>query len=147
MFGKRPAGTMQIASLVGAGSTVSGDLSFKGGLRIDGTVRGSVKCIDGESAGVLVISEHGSVEGEVRAAHLVVSGTINGPVFATELIELQPKARVSGDVHYRALEMHHGAVVEGRLMHESAEKDARSTLKLAVSASGSPPAKSEAARG
>jgi cytoskeletal protein CcmA (bactofilin family) len=86
---------------------------------------------------MLVISETGAVEGEVRAGHLVVAGRITGPVTASELLELQPKARVHGDVRYRALEMHHGAIVEGTLSHEAgaAGSSARpATLKLAAAA-------------
>ncbi len=117
MFGKKPAAAKEIGSLIGAGTTVTGDVLFTGGLRIDGVVKGAVRCVDGEKGGMLVVSEHGTVEGEVRTAHLVVAGRIVGPVYASELVELQPKARVTGDVHYRALEMHHGAVVEGTLAH------------------------------
>lgn len=135
MFGKRPVTPKEIGSLIGTGTTVSGDVTFTGGLRIDGTVRGAVRCSDGEKGGMLVISELGSVEGEVRASHLVVAGRITGPVHASELVELQPKARVVGDVHYRALEMHHGAVVEGMLVHESVQEAPRTVgLKLAVGA-------------
>jgi cytoskeletal protein CcmA (bactofilin family) len=122
----------EIGSLIGSGTTVTGDLNFSGGLRIDGVVRGSVRCTEGEKAGMLVISEHGSIEGEVRAGHIVVAGRIQGPVHAAELIELQPKARVLGDVNYRALEMHHGAVVEGMMVHIPSE--GRAGLKLAASA-------------
>ena len=120
MFGKK-AIAQEIASLIGAGTTVTGDVSFSGGLRVDGVVRGAVRCSEGEKSGILVISEHGTIEGEVRASHIVVAGRIQGPVHAAELIELQPKARVQGDVQYRALEMHHGAVVEGLMVHIPAE--------------------------
>jgi cytoskeletal protein CcmA (bactofilin family) len=100
-------------------------------------VQGSVRCTGGEGCGMLVISEKGVVEGEVRAAHLVVAGRITGPVYTTEVVELQPTARIAGDVHYRALEIHHGAVVEGRLVHESGSHDAvKGNLKLAVGATG-----------
>lgn len=130
MFGKK-AIPQEIGSLIGAGTTVTGDLSFSGGLRVDGTVRGAVRCVEGEKGGMLVVSEHGVIEGEVRAGHVVVAGRIQGPLHAMELIELQPKARVQGDVHYRALEMHHGAVVEGTMVYTPSEGQARSALKLA----------------
>jgi cytoskeletal protein CcmA (bactofilin family) len=133
MFSKKPPTQKEIGSLIGAGTTISGDLTFSGGLRVDGTVKGAVRCIDGDKGGMLVISEHGTIEGEVHAAHLVVAGRIIGPVFASELVELQPKARVSGDVHYRALEMHNGAVVEGALSHAPVG-EIKSGLKLALQA-------------
>ncbi len=135
MFGKRPVTPKEIGSLIGAGSTISGDVTFTGGLRVDGIVRGAVRCGEGDKGGMLVISEHGCVEGEVRAAHVVVAGRIAGPVYASELVELQPKARIVGDVHYKALEMHHGAVVEGMLVHQSVQEAPRTIgLKLAVGA-------------
>jgi len=129
---KKPANQKEIGSLIGSGTSIEGDVTFSGGLRIDGMVRGAVRCVDGEQGGMLVISEHGTVDGEVRAAHLVVAGRIHGPVFASELVELQPKARVEGDVHYRALEMHNGAVVDGLLVHSGGE--GKSGLKLAAPA-------------
>lgn len=138
MFGSKRSAPKEIGSLIGAGTVIDGDIVFTGGLRIDGTVQGSVRCRDGDKGGMLVVSESGVVEGEVRAAHLVVAGRINGPVTASELVELQPKARVNGDVRYRALEMHHGAVVEGRLTHDpvAMESSGRGSaaLKLAAAA-------------
>jgi cytoskeletal protein CcmA (bactofilin family) len=130
MFSSKQVAPKEIGSLIGAGTTVTGDISFTAGLRIDGLVKGAVRCIPGDRGGMLVISEQGAVEGEVRATHLVVAGRIAGPVHATELLELQPKARVNGDVHYRALEMHHGAVVEGTLSHQPAV-DAKAAGKVA----------------
>ncbi|MFX7942115.1 polymer-forming cytoskeletal protein, partial [Acinetobacter baumannii] len=67
---------------------------------------------------VLVISEHAKVVGEVRAAHLIVNGEIVGDVHSTELLELQPKARITGNVFYKAREMHGGALVSGKLSHD-----------------------------
>lgn len=130
MWGTKNSGkkAQSIEGLVGTGMTIEGNVSFKGGLRIDGIVRGSVSAAAGERS-MLVISEQARVEGEIHAAHIVVNGTIVGPVHVSELIELQPKARISGDVHYAALEMHQGAVVDGRLVHDLEEKPA---LKLAA---------------
>jgi cytoskeletal protein CcmA (bactofilin family) len=106
---------------------------FSGGLRVDGEVRGDVRAAEGES-GTLVVSEQARIEGEIHVAHLVVNGTVVGPVHATELLELQPRSRVSGDVHYTSLEMHLGAIVEGRLVHIRAGADAKPVeLKLAKS--------------
>ena len=92
-------------------------------------MKGDVRSVNGEQ-GMVIISEQGNVIGEVHAAHLVVSGKVAGPLYVTDILELQPKAQVQGDVHYRALEIHHGAVVEGRLIHDIPE--ARPALKLAA---------------
>jgi len=115
MFGRSNKNT--IDSLIGGSTSIEGDVHFKGGLRIDGKVKGNV-IADASEVSMLVISENAKVEGEVRVAHLVVNGQIVGPVFSSELLELQPKARITGDVYYKALEMHGGALVSGKLTHD-----------------------------
>ena len=128
MFGKKSGVNSTIDSLVGATTRIDGDLHFEGGLRIDGQINGNVIAGSDQSS-VLVISEHARVNGEIHVSHLIVNGVINGPVFATELLELQPKARVTGNVEYRILEMHHGAIVDGTLQY--ADPENRPGLKLA----------------
>jgi cytoskeletal protein CcmA (bactofilin family) len=127
MLGRKSKST--IDSLIGISTNIEGDVHFKGGLRIDGHVKGNV-IADSEEASMLVISEFAKVEGEVRVAHLVVNGEIVGPVYSTELLELQPKARITGDVFYKALEMHGGALVAGKLTHDQVGEP---VLKLALS--------------
>lgn len=107
----------RIDCLIGTGTTIEGSIIFSGGLRVDGCVRGSVFA-DGDEPGTLVVSEKARIEGEIRVSHVVINGTVVGPVHATEYVELQTKANVTGDVHYRTLEMHLGAIVQGKLVHE-----------------------------
>ena len=128
MFGdKKHPPQKRIDCLIGAGTTVRGDIEFKGGLRIDGQVHGNVATADGQ-AGTLVVSEHAKVEGEIRVSHIVINGTVEGPVSASDY--LQPKARVTGDVAYKTLEMHVGAVVQGRLNHGQAEPESAAVVEL-----------------
>ncbi len=129
MWGRRKGASGPIESLIGASAVIEGDLRFKGGLRIDGEVRGSVIAEDGAPS-ILVLSERAKIVGAVRAGSLVVNGTIEGPVLAEDTIELQPKARIRGEISYRALEIHPGAVVDGVFIHLEAE---RPSLKLATS--------------
>jgi cytoskeletal protein CcmA (bactofilin family) len=110
-----------IECLIGAGTTVEGNIIFAGGLRVDGRVRGDVIAADGQP-GTLVLSEQAQIEGEIRVSHVVINGTVIGPVHAAEYVELQPKANVTGDVHYRTLEIQLGAVVQGRLVYQSEGK-------------------------
>ena len=132
MFGKKPPKPQtRIDSLIGAGTRIEGNVTFAGGLRIDGEVKGDVRGADGQ-AGTLVISEQARVEGEIAVAHLVVNGAVVGPVHATDFLELQPRSRVTGDVHYTTIEMHLGAVVEGRFVHKSTAAEPKPVeLKLA----------------
>src|SRR5215510_4230237 len=123
MFGKRGNSKPQnsIQCLIGTGTTIEGDITFSGGLRVDGHVRGRVVAADGK-AGTLVLSEHAQIEGEIRVSHVVINGTVVGPIHAAEYIELQPKANVTGDVYYKTLEMQLGAVLQGRLVYADESK-------------------------
>jgi cytoskeletal protein CcmA (bactofilin family) len=120
MFRRESKPNNRIDSLIGATTRIEGNVFFSGGLRVDGTVRGNVAALP-DQPGTLVISEHARVDGEVQAAHVVVNGTINGPVDARETLELQALSRVKGDVHYKSIEIQQGAVIEGRLVHHTAE--------------------------
>lgn len=131
LFHKSGKPQNRIDSLIGAGTTISGDVSFVGGLRIDGEVKGNVQAAENNVC-TLVLSENARVEGEINVSHLVVNGTVLGPVRATEFLELQPRARVTGDVEYNNIEMHLGAVVQGRLIHQGGQAKTVE-LKLASS--------------
>jgi cytoskeletal protein CcmA (bactofilin family) len=128
---KKPPPPKRIDSLIGAGTVVDGDVTFSGGLRVDGAVRGKVVTVDSQPA-TLVLSEQARIEGEVRVSHVVINGLVNGPVTANDYLELQAKARVNGDVVYRTLEMHVGAIVQGKLMHAEQESAAVVELKRAT---------------
>lgn len=117
MFGNKvPKPSGRIDSLIGSGTVIEGDLGFTGGLRVDGVVKGNVTAT-GDQPSTLVLSEQACIEGEIRVGHAVLNGTVLGAVHAAEYVELQAKARVTGDVHYRSLEIHLGAVIQGRLVH------------------------------
>jgi cytoskeletal protein CcmA (bactofilin family) len=131
MFGKKAP--PPIKSLIAQGSRIEGHLKFTDGLRVDGEVAGNVTA-NPETNSMLVISEQASVIGEVSADHVIINGSVKGPVFARELLELQPKARIEGDVHYRALEMHQGAVIAGTLKPLDTVPGEKPLLKLATNA-------------
>jgi cytoskeletal protein CcmA (bactofilin family) len=115
--GNRNKPQNRIDCLIGAGTTIEGNITFSGGLRVDGHVRGNVLAAE-DKPGTLVLSEQARIEGEIHVSHVVINGTVVGPVHAIEYVELQAKANVTGDVHYRTLEMQLGAVVQGRLVYQ-----------------------------
>ncbi|GBG01923.1 hypothetical protein AZSI13_12500 [Azospira sp. I13] len=134
MFGGKKNGSSKpqnrIDSLIGVGTCLEGNVRFSGGLRIDGEIKGNVEAVKDQPS-TLVVSEHARIEGVINVAHLVINGTVIGPVHASESLELQPNAKVTGDVEYNSLEMQQGAVVQGRLIHQSNAKTVE--LKLAAS--------------
>jgi len=132
MFRKQPSKPQnRIDSLIGAGTMIEGNINFTGGLRVDGEIRGNVIAA-GDKPSTLVVSEQARIDGEIHVSHLVVNGTINGPVHSAEFLELQAHSRVKGDVHYNTLEMHLGAVVDGHLVHSSGVTEGGKAVELKI---------------
>jgi cytoskeletal protein CcmA (bactofilin family) len=119
-----------IKSLIADGSQIEGNIFFADGLRVDGLVTGDVHAKDG-SRSMLVISDAAIITGSITADHIIINGTIKGHVNARLMLELQPKARIEGDVQYAALEMHEGALITGQLRPLLGDED-KPTLKLAA---------------
>ncbi len=119
----------RIDSLIGFGTRIEGNVQFAGGLRVDGEIKGNIIADPGKPS-TLVLSEQARVDGEIKVTHLVVNGTIVGPVNAAEYLELQSKAKVIGDVHYKTMEIQLGAIVEGRLIHLAEAEDKVVAFKL-----------------
>jgi cytoskeletal protein CcmA (bactofilin family) len=112
MFGKKKQ--PPVRSLIDRGTQIRGDLTFTDGMRVDGSVVGNIRANE-DSTSLIVIGESAVVEGDVYSDHVIINGKIIGSVHAFELLELQPKAQIEGDVSYKALEMHQGAVITGQL--------------------------------
>lgn len=119
-----------IKSLIADGSEITGNIVFSDGLRVEGKVTGNIQA-NTEHPSMLVITESALVLGEVVADHIVINGTVKGPVHAHQVLELQPRAKIEGDVQYKALEMHQGALITGRLQ-PLLDAEEKPTLKLAA---------------
>jgi cytoskeletal protein CcmA (bactofilin family) len=129
MFGKK--NQPPIKSLIAQGTHIQGHVTFDDGLRVDGDVVGDVRS-GKEAPSILVVSETATVTGQIHASHVIINGTVKGPVFASELLELQPRARIEGDVSYKALEMHQGALITGQLRPILGMEEEKPTLTLAA---------------
>ena len=107
--------TPKVATVIGQGTAITGDVTFSGGLHLDGAIRGKV-IGEAETRATLTVSELGAVEGDVRVENLILNGTVVGDVHVGERVELANNARVTGTVYYRLLEMAMGAQVNGQLV-------------------------------
>lgn len=113
-------------TLISSQTKMTGDIHFSGGLHIDGQIFGSVVA-EPDSNAVVRISDHGLIEGQVRAPHVIINGRVDGDVFSTEHVELAANAVVNGTVHYKLIEMVMGAQVNGSLVHENSASKTVST--------------------
>lgn len=117
---KSKAKNAKIETLVGRNTEITGDVTFQGGMHVDGTVRGNILS-DGDDC-VVSVSQYGVIEGDVKVPHIVLDGTVTGDVHARERLELEAQAKVNGDVYYNLVEMSVGASVNGKMVHKPADR-------------------------
>jgi cytoskeletal protein CcmA (bactofilin family) len=133
MFRKKPHASIDVgrlSSLIATGVEIVGDVVVTDGVRVDGQVSGSVLSKQDAKA-LLVLSEKGRIDGNVRVHDAVINGTICGDLEVEHFVELQPKARVTGDIKYRTLQLECGAQVEGRLECIAARSEPRADARPA----------------
>jgi len=119
---KRKKKSTRLDTLIGQHTHIKGDISFSGGLRIDGSVTGDIQAT-GDTESVLTLSDQGCLEGEIKVPNIIINGTITGNVYASQHVELAAKAKVQGNVYYQLLEMAMGSKVNGQLIHMSEGDD------------------------
>ena len=123
----------QLSSLIGDGVVLTGDLLFESGLRIDGRVAGNVtgRSSDARTVSLLVLSERGNIEGNVRCGNAVINGTGTGDLDVEHFLELQSNARICGTIRYRQLQLDVGASVQGQLLKVEVEAALDNVVELA----------------
>ncbi|MEO7523800.1 MAG: polymer-forming cytoskeletal protein [Ferruginibacter sp.] len=82
------------ASIIAAGTVITGHIDSKGDIRIDGTLKGNVTC-----KAKILIGPQGIVEGDIIGQQADILGTVHGRVQISELLHLHGKASVEGDIH------------------------------------------------
>ena len=122
MFKRKQNKPAKIQTLIGAKTRINGDVEFAGGMHLDGQINGNVKADPG-SGSVMIISEQGCIEGSVAVPNIVLNGIVKGDILAGERVELGPKARVLGNVHYATIETAIGAQITGKLIHSAGSSD------------------------
>jgi cytoskeletal protein CcmA (bactofilin family) len=118
MFKRNPTKQAKIDTLIGPKTRINGDVIFAGGFHLDGYINGNVKSEAGAHA-LLSVSEQGCVEGSVTVPSIVLNGVVKGDIEADDRVELGPKAKVHGNVHYAVIETAIGAQINGKLIHRA----------------------------
>ncbi|WP_293000298.1 polymer-forming cytoskeletal protein [Nevskia sp.] len=110
-----------VDTLIGRQTEILGDVRFAGGLYIDGRIKGMVSTGTADGSATLSLSETGVIEGDVRVPNVVLNGTVIGDVRASEKLVLNAKAKVTGTVYYKVLQMEPGATINGQLVHDTGD--------------------------
>lgn len=127
MFGKKRPVSVTIdrfSSLISGNVSLTGDMEFDEGLKIDGAVMGNV-CHKPGTQSLLALSTEGRIEGNVSSYDALIDGTVVGDLVVEHLLELHSNARVRGNIRYRQLSMENGAVVDGTLNRLDDEETGR----------------------
>ena len=101
----RSSGT---ATLISEGCRVTGVLTGRCDFQVNGEVEG-----DCEIDSTLMLAKSGLWKGTIRAANVIVSGHVEGDIFATGNVEITDTARITGTVSAEAIAVAEGAVVDG----------------------------------
>jgi len=105
MFGK---GSAKLETIVGNDTRIAGKVSVKGTVRVDGIVEGDVQ------ADWVVVGETGKILGNIRTRGMVVGGSVEGNIEATETVELREKSTMVGEIDTPKLGISEGAIFDGR---------------------------------
>lgn len=99
----------EYGTVIGQDAQFKGDLSFQGGVRVDGQFEGTI-----QTAGRVLVSKAGRLKAEVKAGQVVLEGQVEGNVSAEERVEIRGSANLKGDVKATRLLVAEGATWVGR---------------------------------
>jgi len=105
MFGKKQP---KLETIIGAATTLTGELNTVGTVRIDGTLVGNLY------ADWVIIGEKGNIKGDVTAKGMIIGGKVDGNLRSSEMVEIKQKGEVCGEIFTTNLVVMEGAVFEGR---------------------------------
>jgi len=94
---------------ISLGSTLEGDLTSSGDVRVDGRLSGSVK-----TEKKLVLGERGVIEGEVYCKNAIIAGELKASIKVDELLTLRATAKLSGEIIAGQLAVEPGAIFSGK---------------------------------
>lgn len=98
-----------IATVLSKDTELSGDISFKKSLQINGKFEGEIT-----SGGILVVGEGAEIKANIRANTVILKGTINGNVEAADRLEIHEAGRLYGNIRTAQLKIADGVVFEGK---------------------------------
>ena len=99
----------KVVSIIGPGTTVTGEINSKGTIRIDGNVSGRVQSDD-----TVVVHESGKVKADLLAGQIIISGEVQGNVFAQDRLEITSQGKVVGDITSPRVSIAEGVLFEGK---------------------------------
>jgi len=137
-FGERPAGYVKstspsklVPSIIGEDLTITGNVTSKGEIQVDGEIQGDVQC------GSLLLGDKSHINGCVIAEDVVVRGRVLGSIRGLR-VTLQAQSHVEGDIYHQSLAIEQGAYFEGKSRRTDDPLSAKADKPAAPSAPAAP---------
>ena len=116
--------TKAAINMIGAGTTILGDVISKGDIRVDGILKGSVN-----TKGKVVLGKEGVIEGDVVCNDADISGVIKAKISVSQLLSLKSTAKLNGDIIANKLSIEPGASFTGSCSMGAVIKDIKHAEK------------------
>ena len=120
---KKPEKTA-VVNMIGAGTTINGDVQSEGDIRVDGALKGSVT-----TEGKVVLGKDGIIEGDVVCKNADVSGILKAKITVSQLLSLKTTAKLNGDIITNKLSIEPGAAFTGSCSMGAVIKDIKHVEK------------------
>lgn len=122
MFSKNKPVSSEFNGFLAHGTSLTGDLRFSGKLHLDGDFRGRIF-----TDGVLIVGEKATIEADIKAGEVQISGKVFGNIESARRVEIGPNGKIRGDVRVPKFIINEGGVFEGKSL--SAEiQDSRESV-------------------
>jgi cytoskeletal protein CcmA (bactofilin family) len=108
-FNNTPASGTGAASIIAAGTTLKGDITSNGDIRIDGSLQGNIHC-----TAKVVIGANGSVEGDITGQQADIMGKVSGTIKVKDLLQLKGGSQVNGNLYAGKLQIEPSANFNGQ---------------------------------
>jgi cytoskeletal protein CcmA (bactofilin family) len=131
-FNNTPASGTGAASIIAAGTTLKGDITSNGDIRIDGSLQGNIHC-----TAKVVIGANGSVEGDITGQQADIMGKVSGTIKVKDLLQLKGGSQVNGNLYAGKLQIEPSANFNGQCHMTTAPATTSNGFSSSASANGS----------
>ena len=121
---KKSTETPSVVNIISSSTQINGDIVSKSDIRIDGSLKGSVK-IDGK----LVVGDEGIIDGDVFCSDADISGSVKGKITVSQLLSLKSSAKLDGDIVTNKLAIEPGCSFSGSCSMGAVIKDIKHVEK------------------
>lgn len=106
---ENPQAAISAFNVIGEGTSITGNMSSSGDLRVDGSIEGSVY-----TSSKFVLGNTGKVKGDINARNADISGEVKGNVKISDTLFLKSSARIYGDIETSKLIIESGGEFNGK---------------------------------